>query len=167
MGRKTSRHSCSDRVHVLALLAVLLGIFMVMMSAWSVALALTTKEISGFASVVNGLSLPALLLAGVLLPLSVGPGWLRVLGHLDPLSYVVEAARSLAAGTVRKAPVWEAFAVVVPPGRGGARVGDPGLPPGGLLRLDPPTIRPRPSRPEDGHGSGGVPWPTARHRSWV
>jgi len=98
----------------MVVLAVLLGIFMVTMSAWSVAMALTTKEISGFASVVNGLSLPTLLLAGVLLPLSIGPGWLRVLGHVDPLYYVVEGARSLAAGTFTGDHVWQAFAVVLP-----------------------------------------------------
>ncbi len=59
----------------LAVLAVLIGLFLVMMSAWSVAMALTTKEISGFVLVVNGINLPALLLAGVLLPLSLGPTW--------------------------------------------------------------------------------------------
>jgi ABC-2 type transport system permease protein len=96
------------------LLAVLLGFFMVMMSAWSVSMALVTKEISGFASIVNGISLPALLLAGVLLPLSLGPSWLRVLGHFDPLYYVVEGARALGAGTFSSAHVWQAFAVVVP-----------------------------------------------------
>jgi ABC-2 type transport system permease protein len=98
----------------LLLLAVLIGLFMVMMSAWSVALALTTKEIDAFASVVNGLNLPALLLAGVLLPISLGPPWIRVVAHFDPLYYVVVGARALAAGAFSSEHVWQAFAVTVP-----------------------------------------------------
>ncbi|MBV9660191.1 MAG: ABC transporter permease, partial [Acidimicrobiales bacterium] len=69
----------------LLVLAVLLALLMVTMAAFSVAMAVTIKEISGFAAVINGLNLPIMLLAGVLLPLSIGPGWLRVLGHFDPL----------------------------------------------------------------------------------
>jgi ABC-2 type transport system permease protein len=98
----------------LMLLAVLIGLFMVMMSAWSVAMALVTKEISAFASVVNAINLPALLLAGVLLPISLGPAWLRVIAHFDPLYYVVEAARQLSAGDFGGPHVWQAFAVTVP-----------------------------------------------------
>ena len=62
-------------VHVggLLVLAVLLALFMVTMAAFSIAMALVTKEISGFAAVINGINLPVLLLAGVLLPISIGP----------------------------------------------------------------------------------------------
>lgn len=98
----------------IVVLAILLGLFMVMMSAWSVSMALTIKEISGFASVVNGINLPFLLLAGVLLPISFGPPWLRGLAHIDPLYYVVEGARSLGAGSLSGEHVWLAFAVIVP-----------------------------------------------------
>jgi ABC-2 type transport system permease protein len=98
----------------LLVLAVLIGVFIVMMSAWSVTLALTTKEIDAFASVMNGLNLPVLLLAGVLLPISLGPTWMGVVAHFDPLYYVVEGARALAAGTFSSDHVWQAFAVTVP-----------------------------------------------------
>jgi ABC-2 type transport system permease protein len=98
----------------LLVLAVLIGIFMVMVSAWSVALALTTKEIDAFASVMNGLNLPVLLLAGVLLPISFGPQWMQVIAHFDPLYYVVVGARALAAGAFSSDHVWQAFAVTVP-----------------------------------------------------
>jgi ABC-2 type transport system permease protein len=98
----------------LIVLAVLLGIFMSTMAAFSVATALITKEISGFAAVINGLNLPVLLLAGVLLPISLGPAWLRVLAYFDPLYYVVEASRALAAGSFASTHVWQAFAVIVP-----------------------------------------------------
>jgi ABC-2 type transport system permease protein len=98
----------------LAVLAVLIGLLMVMMAAFSIATALATKDISSFAAVINGLNLPVLLLAGVLLPISVGPLWLRVLAHINPLYYLVEASRVLAAGKFGGPHVWEAFAVLVP-----------------------------------------------------
>jgi ABC-2 type transport system permease protein len=98
----------------LFVLAVLLGLFMTTMAAFSVATALKTKEISGFAAIINGLNLPVLLLAGVLLPIALGPLWLRVAAHFDPLYYVVEGSRALAAGNFSSDHVWQAFAVIVP-----------------------------------------------------
>ncbi len=98
----------------LAVLAVLLGLLMIIMAAFSIATALTTKEISGFAAIVNGINLPVLLLAGVLLPISLGPTWMRVLAHFNPLYYLVQASRVLAAGTMTGPAVWQAFAILVP-----------------------------------------------------
>jgi len=99
----------------LLVVAVLAALLAATVSAFSMALALRSKgEIQGFAAVVNGLNLPVLLLAGVLLPLSVGPLWLRVLGHFDPLYYLVAAARTLAQGNLAAASTWQAFAVLVP-----------------------------------------------------
>jgi ABC-2 type transport system permease protein len=98
----------------LLVLAVLLGLLMVMMAAFSTAMAITTKEISGFAAIINGLNLPVMLLAGVLLPVALGPLWLRTLAHFDPLYYLVVASRSLAAGHFGGSATWQAFAVLVP-----------------------------------------------------
>jgi ABC-2 type transport system permease protein len=98
----------------LAILVVLLGLLMIIMAAFSTATALVTKEISGFAAVINGINLPILLLAGVLLPISLGPTWMRVLAHFNPLYYLVQASRVLAGGTLTGAAVWQAFAVLVP-----------------------------------------------------
>jgi ABC-2 type transport system permease protein len=98
----------------LAVLAVLLALLMVTVAAFSIATALLTRDISGFAAIVNGLNPPVLLLAGVLLPISLGPAWMRVLAHVNPLYYLVEASRVLAGGTLSGTPVWQAFAVLVP-----------------------------------------------------
>ena len=87
---------------------------MVMMAAFSIATALVTKDISSFAAIINGINLPVLLLAGVLLPISLGPLWMRVLAHFNPLYYLVEASRSLANGSFGSSAVWQAFAVLVP-----------------------------------------------------
>jgi ABC-2 type transport system permease protein len=103
-------------VHWLGLLvlAVLLGLLTITMAAFSIATALITKEISSFAAIINGLNLPLLLLAGVLLPISLGPLWMRVLAHFNPLYYLVAASRVLATGTFTGEQVWQAFAVLVP-----------------------------------------------------
>lgn len=103
-------------VHLLGLLvlAVLVALLMVTMSSFSVATALSTKDISSFAAIINGLNLPVLLLAGVLLPISIGPLWMRVLAHFNPLYYLVAAARVLAAGSFGGPHIWQAFAVLVP-----------------------------------------------------
>ncbi|MGO9583031.1 MAG: ABC transporter permease [Acidimicrobiales bacterium] len=98
----------------LAALAVLLGVLASLMAAFSTATALVTKEINSFAAIINGINLPILLLAGVLLPISIGPLWMRVLAHFNPLYYAVQASRSLATGTFGAPSVWQAFAVLVP-----------------------------------------------------
>jgi ABC-2 type transport system permease protein len=98
----------------LLVLAVLLALFYLAMAAFSTAVALLTKEITGFAAIVNGINLPLMLLAGVLLPISLGPGWMSVLAHFNPLYYLVTASRALALNTFSGGAVWQAFAVLTP-----------------------------------------------------
>ena len=109
-------YGCGFRVDWLGLLvlAVLLAVLAGLMAAFSVATALVTKDISSFAAIINGLNLPLLLLAGVLLPISLGPLWMRVIAYFDPLYYLVQASRALAVGSFGNAAVWQAFAVLVP-----------------------------------------------------
>ena len=117
----------------LAVLAVLLALLMITVAAFSVATALVTKEISGFAAIVNGLNLPVLLLAGVLLPISLGPAWMRVLAHFNPLYYLVagvpRAGRRHAGRRGGVAGLRRARAAV----RAGAGLGDRRVPQGGRL----------------------------------
>src|SRR6202000_595215 len=81
-------------------------------SPTSPALGLNLKQIGSLAAVVTGAQLPLTLLAGILLPLSLGPVWLRVLGPVTPLYYAVQAARSRAAGTVASGTVGIGFLVM-------------------------------------------------------
>jgi len=99
--------------HVTGLLIslILLALLVIVTGAFSVTIALLTKEISTFASIVMGISLPVLLLSGVLLPLSMAPTWMRVIAHFNPLFYVVDANRVLAAGTIWNSTVGLAFVV--------------------------------------------------------
>ena len=96
----------------LAILLGLLALLTAACSAASAALGITLKQIGSLAAVVTGLQLPLTLLAGVLLPLSLGPGWLQGLAHVNPMYYAVEAARDLAAGNLASATVAEGFGVM-------------------------------------------------------
>jgi ABC-2 type transport system permease protein len=61
--------------------------------SYTVALALRSED--SYAPIVFTAALPLLLLSGVLLPLSLAPGWLRALAALNPLSYAVDAGRAI------------------------------------------------------------------------
>jgi ABC-2 type transport system permease protein len=100
-------------VHVagLVVLLALLSLLTAACSATSSALGLVLKQIGSLAAVVTGVQLPLTLLAGILLPLTLGPAWLRVLGHLNPMYYAVQAARDLAAGTIGTGTVGLGFLV--------------------------------------------------------
>lgn len=98
----------------LGVLIILLSLLTAVLSATSGSLGLILKNIGSLAAVVTGLQLPITLLAGILLPLSIGPGWIRVLAHFNPMYYVVEASRVLAAGTINSSSVLQAFLVMIP-----------------------------------------------------
>lgn len=67
-------------------------------SALSNALALTTRSEELMAPVVNMVTMPVLLLSGILLPMTMGPGWLQGLSNAMPTRYIVDAVRKAFAG---------------------------------------------------------------------
>ncbi len=103
-------------IHILGLLvfALLLILLMTLFSAISTSLAIITREISTFAAFVNGVNLPLILLAGVMLPLTLAPHWMLDIAHVNPLYYVVVAGRALANGQIAVHAVAEAFAIMLP-----------------------------------------------------
>jgi ABC-2 type transport system permease protein len=80
---------------------IILAGFCVGIGALSYTLALASKHQDWlFWTVQQTLLFPILLLAGVLLPLDGGPGWLRALAAGNPLRYVVDAERALFNGDI-------------------------------------------------------------------
>ncbi|HEY6888093.1 MAG TPA: ABC transporter permease [Solirubrobacter sp.] len=67
-------------------------------SAASYAMGLILKDEDAFAPFIQGVSLPLLLLSGVLLPMSLAPGWLSTASKINPLTHVVDGSRSLFRG---------------------------------------------------------------------
>ena len=80
--------------------ALVLSLFSIGVGALSFALALASKGQDWmFWTIQQTLLFPALLTAGVLLPMDGAPRWLEVVSTLNPLTYVVDAVRALFAGT--------------------------------------------------------------------
>jgi ABC-2 type transport system permease protein len=73
----------------------MLALIGLMMSPVSYILALTLKSEDSLAPVVNGITLPLLLLSGVMLPMSFAPDWLRTIASFNPLYHAVLAIRAL------------------------------------------------------------------------
>jgi ABC-2 type transport system permease protein len=67
---------------------------------------LILKDEDAFAPFIQGVSLPLLLLSGVLLPMSLAPGWLETASKVNPLTHVVDGTRSLFAGDFGNTDVW-------------------------------------------------------------
>lgn len=97
-----------------AVALVLLALLGLVLSSCSYALALALKDENVLASTLQFLTLPLLLLSGVLLPLSLAPDWLQVVASVNPLAYAVDTARALLDGDIASAEVLRGFAVLVP-----------------------------------------------------
>lgn len=78
-----------------AIAFAMLALIGFMMSPVSYTLALVLKSEDALAPVVNGLTLPLLLLSGVMLPMSLAPDWLQTLAKINPLYHAVAAIRAL------------------------------------------------------------------------
>ena len=79
---------------------LMLSLFCVGLGSLSYALALATRGQDWiFWTVQQTFLFPVLLLAGMLLPVEAGPEWLRALSKANPLTYIVDAERSLFAGS--------------------------------------------------------------------
>jgi ABC-2 type transport system permease protein len=76
------------------------------LSAVSYALALTLKSEDAFAPLLNAVVFPILLLSGILLPMSLAPGWLQAISDVNPFKHIVEGARAFFAGDYGSSTAW-------------------------------------------------------------
>jgi ABC-2 type transport system permease protein len=75
-------------------------------AAISYALALTLKSEDAFAPLLNAFVLPVLLLSGILLPMTLAPGWLQAISDVNPLKHVVEGTRAFFDGDYSSGVAW-------------------------------------------------------------
>jgi len=72
----------------------IVGLLGVSLASLSYAAGLWLKSEDALAPLLNMISVPVLLLSGILLPMSLAPRWLQRLAQVNPFSHVVEAARA-------------------------------------------------------------------------
>ncbi|MFG2590107.1 ABC transporter permease [Streptomyces sp. NPDC048438] len=75
------------------------GLLTVSLASLSYALAMKVRTPQEFGPVINSLTMPAMLLSGLMLPMTLGPTWLDVLSHFTPFRYLVDAVRDAYVGS--------------------------------------------------------------------
>ncbi|NKI40269.1 ABC transporter permease [Streptomyces physcomitrii] len=77
---------------------VFVALFTAALAALSYALAFKVRTPQEFGPAVNALTMPSMLLSGLMLPMALGPRWLDVLSHFMPFRYLVDAMRAAYVG---------------------------------------------------------------------
>jgi ABC-2 type transport system permease protein len=72
----------------------IVGLLGVSLASLSYAAGLWLKSEDALAPLLNMVSVPVLLLSGILLPMTLAPRWLQRLAQLNPFSHVVDGARA-------------------------------------------------------------------------
>jgi ABC-2 type transport system permease protein len=93
------------------LLLALIILISITMASVSYRLGLIIREGGILAGIINTFVLPAMILSGVMLPISFGPPFIQILAHFDPFLYAVNASRALIAGALGDSAVPVAFAL--------------------------------------------------------
>jgi len=83
------------------------------MSSICYAAALALRSEDSYAPLIFTVSLPLLLLSGVLLPLTLAPQWLQNIAAANPLSYAVTAARDMFNGNAGSPDVIKGLVIMV------------------------------------------------------
>ena len=95
-----------------ALMFCLLALVALTFTSISYAVALWLKDENSYAPLVFTVSLPLLLLSGVLLPLNYAPDWLQKVADVNPLKYAVDASRAIFNNNLSNQSVWQGFLIM-------------------------------------------------------
>src|SRR5215510_2944152 len=98
--------------------AVLIGFLFIMfvaigLASVSYATGLLVKSEDAFAPLINTVVVPLLLLSGIFLPLTLGPGWLQGIARISPFRYIIDAMREAYLGHYFNTLMLEGIAVAV------------------------------------------------------
>ncbi|WP_067182531.1 ABC transporter permease [Microtetraspora niveoalba] len=77
----------------------------------SYGLAINIRDENAMSQIVQFMAMPLTLIAGLFLPVSLGPEWLQSVAKFNPLYYAVEAGRSLFRGDLGASTIPMAFAL--------------------------------------------------------
>src|SRR5947199_655127 len=91
---------------------LMLGLIALMLSALSYGIALKLRSEDALAPLLNTVGQPVLLLSGILLPLTLAPGWLQGIAKGNPFSWAVDGTRALFDGRPGDSSVWKALVIL-------------------------------------------------------
>ncbi|WP_319578824.1 ABC transporter permease [uncultured Methanospirillum sp.] len=91
--------SILDPARYLAILAILILIG-VLFSSIATTIALMIGEYDSYGAVNALISMPLFFTSSALMPYYVMPDWLRIIAHLNPLSFAIDSVRSIATGII-------------------------------------------------------------------
>lgn len=95
------------------LLFALMTLIALMMASASYALGFILKNEGAMAAALNTVTLPLMLLSGVMLPLSLAPQALQNIAKFTPFSHAVDASRALINGNLGDQSIVLAFSIIV------------------------------------------------------
>jgi ABC-2 type transport system permease protein len=103
------------RAPVTAVLVSLAFIVLVAIGLASVsyATALVVKSEDAFAPMLNSVILPLTLLSGIMLPMTLGPGWLQGIARISPFRYIIDAMRGAFTGQYGNTIMLEGVVVAI------------------------------------------------------
>ncbi|WP_432985709.1 ABC transporter permease [Dactylosporangium sp. CA-233914] len=90
----------------------LMAVISLMLSAFSYAVSLKLRSEDALAPLLNTITQPLLLTAGILLPLTFAPKWLKSVADWNPFSWAVDGVRALFDGHPGADAVWQAAVVI-------------------------------------------------------
>jgi ABC-2 type transport system permease protein len=79
----------------------------------SYAIGLLVKSEDVFAPMINTLAVPLMLLSGIMLPMTLGPGWLQGIARISPFRYIIDAMREAFQGHYANTVMVEGVVVAV------------------------------------------------------
>lgn len=91
---------------------LLLGLIALLCSAISYAVALKVRSEDALAPLLQTVSQPILLTAGILLPLIFAPAWLKNVAKWNPFSWAVDGVRALFNGHPDTPEVWKSLVIL-------------------------------------------------------
>ena len=78
-----------------------IAVVAVSLSALSYTVGLLLKSEDALAPLINMIVVPLTLLSGIMLPLTLGPGWLQGIARATPFRYIIDAMRAGLPGRLR------------------------------------------------------------------
>jgi ABC-2 type transport system permease protein len=90
----------------------LMGLIGLTLAPVSYAIALAVKDEGALAASLNTITMPLMLLSGIILPMALAPQIIRTLARFNPFAHAVDAARALVNGDLSSAVIVTGFGFV-------------------------------------------------------